>query len=180
MTRPCTYFDDGSVKSPLKLGDGWVITSHCLVWMKLLIHVLNSLEALCKSHAIVWSHQWDFLYWQDDTCELFSGYTLEPFFQVTKMTFKGRYLLRRHSKDKTRNIAHLEEKNVHYNDVMMSAMTSQITNLTIVYPTVYSGADQENIKAPRFTGNRWIPRTKGQQRGKCFHLMTSSCFGITS
>ena len=39
----------------------------------------------------------------------------------------------------------------------------------------------ENIKAPRhwplcweFTGHRWIPRTKGQQRGKCVHLMTSS------
>ena len=26
-----------------------------------------------------------------------------------------------------------------------------------------------------FTGNRWIPRTNGQWRGKCFHLMTSSC-----
>ena len=25
-----------------------------------------------------------------------------------------------------------------------------------------------------FTGDRWIPRTNGQQRGKCFHLMTSS------
>ena len=23
--------------------------------------------------------------------------------------------------------------------------------------------------------NRWIPRTNGQSRGKCFHLMTSSC-----
>ena len=39
-----------------------------------------------------------------------------------------------------------------------------------------------NIKARRhwplcgeFTGDRWIPRTNGQQRGKCFHLMTSSC-----
>ena len=30
----------------------------------------------------------------------------------------------------------------HYNDVIMSAMTSQITNLTIVYPTVYSWANQ--------------------------------------
>ena len=28
----------------------------------------------------------------------------------------------------------------------------------------------------RVTGrDRWIPRTKGQLRGKCFHLMTSSC-----
>ena len=26
-----------------------------------------------------------------------------------------------------------------------------------------------------FTGDRWIPRTKGQWRGKCFHLTTSSC-----
>ena len=38
-----------------------------------------------------------------------------------------------------------------------------------------------NIVAPghwhlcgEFTGDRWIPRTNGQQRGKCFHLMTSS------
>ena len=39
---------------------------------------------------------------------------------------------------------------------------------------------KENIQATRhwplwgeFTGDRWIPRTKGRQRGKCFHLMTS-------
>ena len=30
----------------------------------------------------------------------------------------------------------------HYNDVTMSAMASQITSFTIVYSTVYSGADQ--------------------------------------
>ena len=37
---------------------------------------------------------------------------------------------------------------------------------------------KENIKAPRhwpLYGDRWIPRTNGQLRGKCFHLMTSSC-----
>ena len=40
---------------------------------------------------------------------------------------------------------------------------------------------KENINAPRhwplrgeFTGDRWIPRTNGQLRGKCFHFMTSS------
>ena len=27
-------------------------------------------------------------------------------------------------------------------------------------------------------GDRWTPRTKGQLRGKCFHLMTSSCEGL--
>ena len=31
---------------------------------------------------------------------------------------------------------------IHYNDVIMSAMETQITSLTIVYSTVYSGADQ--------------------------------------
>ena len=30
----------------------------------------------------------------------------------------------------------------HYNDVIMTAMASQITSLTIVYPSVYSSADQ--------------------------------------
>ena len=30
----------------------------------------------------------------------------------------------------------------HYNDIIMSVMASQITSLTIVYSTVYSGADQ--------------------------------------
>ena len=46
----------------------------------------------------------------------------------------------------------------------MSMMASQITSLTIVQAQI-----KENIKAPRqwplwgeFTGNRWIPRTKGQ------------------
>ena len=57
----------------------------------------------------------------------------------------------------------------HYNGVIMSAMASQIASITIVYSTVYSAQINENIKAPRhwplwveFTGDRWIPRTKGQ------------------
>ena len=57
-----------------------------------------------------------------------------------------------------------------YTDVIMSTMVSQITSLTTVYSTVYSGTDyKKNTKAPRhwplcgeFTGDRWIPRTKGQ------------------
>ena len=56
-----------------------------------------------------------------------------------------------------------------YNDVIMSAMASQITSLTIVYSTVYSGPDQRNIKALRhwplcreFTADKLIPRTNGQ------------------
>ena len=44
----------------------------------------------------------------------------------------------------------------------MDTVASQNTSLTIVYSTDYSR-------------DRWIPRTNGQRRGKCFHLMTSSC-----
>ena len=51
----------------------------------------------------------------------------------------------------------------------MNTMASQITSLTIVYLTVYSGADQRNRQSSaslafvwEFTGDRWIPRTKGQ------------------
>ena len=47
---------------------------------------------------------------------------------------------------------------------------------------IFKAQNKENIKAPRlwplsgeFIEDRWIPRTKGQSRGKCFHLMTSSC-----
>ena len=44
----------------------------------------------------------------------------------------------------------------------MGAITSHITNLTIVYPIVYSGADQRKHQSGEFTDDRWIPRTKGQ------------------
>ena len=38
---------------------------------------------------------------------------------------------------------------IHYCDVIMGAVASQITSLTIVYSTVYSDTDKENVKAPR-------------------------------
>ena len=64
----------------------------------------------------------------------------------------------------------------------MGAVASQITNLTIVYSTVYWGSDQRKYQSStslafvkEFTGDRWISRTKSQERGKCCHLMTSSC-----
>ena len=50
----------------------------------------------------------------------------------------------------------------HYTDVIMGAMASQITSLTIVYSAVYSTQVKGNIKAPRhwplcgeFTGDKW-------------------------
>ena len=38
----------------------------------------------------------------------------------------------------------------HYGDVIMGAMASQITSLTIVYSTVYSGADQRKHQSSAF------------------------------
>ena len=58
----------------------------------------------------------------------------------------------------------------HYGDVIIGAISFQITSIMIVYSTVYSGADHtKNTKAPRhwplcgeFTGLRWIPRKNVQ------------------
>ena len=70
----------------------------------------------------------------------------------------------------------------HYIDVIMTTVASQITSLTVVCLTVYSDADQRKHQSSASLAfvwgihrDRWIPRTKGQLRGKCFHLMTSSC-----
>ena len=69
----------------------------------------------------------------------------------------------------------------HYIDVIMTAAASQITSFTIVYSVIYSGADQRKYQSSASLAfvrgihrDRWIPHTKGQLRGKCFHLMTSS------
>ena len=75
----------------------------------------------------------------------------------------------------------LDEHHWHYDDVIMSTMASQITSLMVVYSTVYSDADQRKHQSSASLAfvwgihrDWWIPRTKGQLRGKCFHLMTSS------
>ena len=61
------------------------------------------------------------------------------------------------------------QDDVHYSDVTMGTMASQITSLEIVYLTVIQTQIKENIKAPRqwplygeFTMDQWIPRTNGQ------------------
>ena len=63
----------------------------------------------------------------------------------------------------------LNHQIIHYDDIIMGAMASQITSLTIVYSTVYSGTDQRKHQSSAslafVRGDRWIPRTNGQQRG---------------
>ena len=63
----------------------------------------------------------------------------------------------------------------------MGTVASQITSLMIVYSIVYSGTDQRKHQSSASLAlvrgirrDRWIPRTKGQLRETCFHLMTSS------
>ena len=58
---------------------------------------------------------------------------------------------------------------VHYTDVIMGAMASQLTSPKIVSQAFTEAQIKENIKAPRhwpsggeFTGGRWIPRTNSQ------------------
>ena len=66
------------------------------------------------------------------------------------------------------NFNHAE--NVHYNDVTMSAMASQITGVLIVCLNVCSVADQRKHQSSichwpllgEFTGDGWIPHTTGQ------------------
>ena len=73
---------------------------------------------------------------------------------------------------------------LHYIDVVMTTMASQITSLAVVYSSVYLDTDQRKHQSSASLAfvwgihrDRWIPRTKGQLRGKCFHLMTSSWDG---
>ena len=75
----------------------------------------------------------------------------------------------------------------HYNDIIMTTIASQITSLAVVYSTVYSDADQRKHQSSASLAfvwgihrDRWIPRTKVQLRGKCFHLMTSSWYAVTA
>ena len=75
------------------------------------------------------------------------------------------------------------DERTHYNDFTMKAMASQITSLTIVYSTVYSGADQRKHQISAslaFVRGIHRPVNSPHKRPvtrKCFHLMTSSCEG---
>ena len=71
---------------------------------------------------------------------------------------------------------------LHYNDVIMSTMASQITSLTFVYSTVYSGADQRKHRSSAVTGlcevnspvTSDFPAQRASNAEKSFHFMTSS------
>ena len=64
---------------------------------------------------------------------------------------------------------------------------NDIINLRIIYSTLYSGSDQRKHQSSASLAfvrgihhDQWIPPTRGQKFGKCFHLMTSSCMLCSS
>ena len=74
---------------------------------------------------------------------------------------------------------------VHCNNIIMSAIASQMTSRMIVYSTVYSGPDQRKHQSSASLAfvrgiHRWPVNSphKGPVTRKCFHLMTSSCMWI--
>ena len=70
--------------------------------------------------------------------------------------------------DTTKQSITLSLPKYHYSDVIMSAVASQITSVLFTQPFVQAHI-KENIKVPPYwplwgevTGDRLIPRTKGQ------------------
>ena len=66
-------------------------------------------------------------------------------------------------------IAQSVAPDIHYIDVIMTLMASQITSPTVVYSIVYSDADQRKHQSSESLAfvrgshqDQWIPRTKGQ------------------
>ena len=71
----------------------------------------------------------------------------------------------------------------HYSDVITRAMTTLITGVSIVCSIAFSGAYRRKHQSSASLAfargiHFWpvVPLTKGQYRGKCFHLMTSSWY----
>ena len=74
------------------------------------------------------------------------------------------------------------EQLVHYSDVIMSTMASQITDVWIIYSTVCSFADQRKHQSSASLAfvrgiHRWPvnPPHKEPVTGKIIHMVTSSC-----
>ena len=75
----------------------------------------------------------------------------------------------------------------HYSDIIMCAMVSQVTSVSIVCSTVCSGVDQRKHQSSASLAfvwgiHRWPVNSphKGPVTRKCFHLMTSLWFCVPS
>ena len=80
-------------------------------------------------------------------------------------TYTGHKCLSKFTQCRRQNVSHF-----HYNDVIINAMASQITNPTIVYSSVYSLFRRKTKKTSKlrvtglcwgwFSGDRWISRIR--------------------
>ena len=85
-----------------------------------------------RRQAITWASVWQHPWRQTSSA---SHDELQQIHQLKCMSsFKGRNKMRQRNFDIS--------PAMHYRDVIMGTIASQITSLTIVYSTVYSGADQ--------------------------------------
>ena len=104
------------------------------------------------THICVTRPQW-FKWNNDDFCQCHPWTkTSENSIKIWKLSF-------------TKGVGNVVCKmRVHYNDVIMGMIASQITSLTIVYSTVYPDADQRKHQSSASLDfvrgiHRWIPRT---------------------
>ena len=80
-------------------------------------------------------------------------------------------------------IKHMKLAFIHYTDVIMGAIASQITSFAIVYSTVHSDVDQRKHQSSASLAFVWGPVNsphKWPVTWKYFHLMTSSCNNAVS
>ena len=127
----------------------------------------------------IWQHKTLSSLVQIMACHLFSAKPLPEQMMTHELDFRYQYSLKCDSQDKG-----LIQQNVfehicklHYNDVIMSMMTSQIRSVSIVYWTICSGADQRKHQS---SVSLAFVRGIHRWRGKCFHFMASSCQPICS
>ena len=88
---------------------------------------------------------------------------MEPYLDLVQKYKYDKAISNFRTSSHTLSVEYGKHENTHYNDVIMDAMASQITSLTIVYSPVYSGADQrKHQSSASLAFDRWIPRTNGQ------------------
>ena len=114
----------------------------------------------------------------------YTGYTILPIFRMGISNILGKLCNCRSAVYLNSMIAQLtlmNFKNVYgqniwlrYNGVIMGAKASQITSVSIVCCRSRRRSKKTSKLGVTDLCHRWIPRTKGQLRRKCFHLMTSS------
>ena len=98
------------------------------------IYLVSSyaIKSFQNSNVYIWNHNSDITWVSIHTgCSFFFFFFFQKIFRLKKRNHQNLSLLARSRRSLHR-----------YNDVIMSAVASQITSLTIVYSVVYSGADQ--------------------------------------